>query len=207
MEAANVQPNRVRTAVQRHTWLDFCLLESATTVPMEQKRISPWRLWLMYFGYSWLSKLILHHFKIWMERWNTAALFHSDVSTVPKQTCSVWFSFYFCPQVTYQRLIAAYCENGDIEGARWANLLFCSSTYYESFLNRLWFCHFFPHLIFFSAFSAPYWVSWRAKIYPSLMLFSTPWWQAMLVQGEPHCSCSCSTLYLMAHNKCWCWNH
>lgn len=27
-------------------------------------------------------------------------------------------SFYFCLQVTYQRLIAAYCQNGDIDGAR-----------------------------------------------------------------------------------------
>lgn len=29
-----------------------------------------------------------------------------------------FISYFFCFQVTYQRLIAAYCQNGDIEGAR-----------------------------------------------------------------------------------------
>lgn len=53
---------------------------------------------------------------------------HNSHGTSPAWSTLCLISFYFSAQVTYQRLIAAYCQNGDIEGARWENLLFCSWT-------------------------------------------------------------------------------
>lgn len=52
--------------------------------------------------------------------------------------------------------------------------------------------------------SVPFWVSWRPKIYPSPRLFSTHWWQAMLVQGERNCLFCYTLLCSTAHGVSVC---